>query len=760
MRPDVQLSSLLGLTPAGGTISNGYLKVETGSAPGKGIVDTTIQYHDVADKYTLNGSAAIATLYTDATTATANPAVTIRSVGTNGGQAAAFTYDLAKSVVYTRQGNPAWKDINGDAGWGPVRSDDLFHNGTDPDWVDRDKIAIPQADEQQRLLANLILMMNLDNHPLPRFWYFPRGEKAVVMLTSDDHSSGHVPGRIEHYKALSPAGCTVDDWECVRSSMYIYSGTVLSDTEAMAYTAEGFEIGVHVINMCSNYTLTELENDYTTQLSDFAARFPGLPLQTSERTHCVAWSGWDYQPKVKEQKGIGIDTNYYYWPADWVNDEPGLFTGSGIPMRFAELDGTILDVYQVVTQMSDEGGQTFPYTIDTLISLAIGPEGYYGVFTANMHTDNLVSAGANAIINTALNNSVPVVSGRQLMNWLDGRNGSSFGGFSWASDRLTFSVTKGVGADGLNVMLPIESAVGSLSWITYEGSPVSYVQETIKGIEYAIFDGQTGSYIASYEPGYILGVEKDGVGSGTVTSSPAGIDCGGDCYGIFDVDTIVTLTATPEVDSEFAGWSGAGCEGTGNCVITIDGMKSVTATFNLREKKHLSVLKYGTGTGRVTSNPTGIDCGNDCEELFYNNTVVTLSAVAEPGSTFTGWSGAGCIGTGPCVITMNDTKSVEAYFTLDINSYTLSVSKEGNGSGTVTSNPVGINCGDDCGRIFDMGTVVILTATPDNQSIFAGWSGAGCSGTGTCEITMNEAKSVKAEFKERNFLIFIPIVFR
>ena len=71
--------------------------------------------------------------------------------------------DLAKSIVYTRQGNPAWVGHNGDGSAGPVRADDMFHNGTATDWVNLDKVAIPQADEQQRLLANLIGFMNLDN---------------------------------------------------------------------------------------------------------------------------------------------------------------------------------------------------------------------------------------------------------------------------------------------------------------------------------------------------------------------------------------------------------------------------------------------------------------------------------------------------------------------------------------------------------------------------------------------------------------------
>ena len=79
-----------------------------------------------------------------------------------GGQAAAFTYDLARSVVYTRQGNP------GVGGTGarrhaadPLRRPVLRRRAGDPqpDWVDLNKVAIPQADEQQRLLANLILQM-------------------------------------------------------------------------------------------------------------------------------------------------------------------------------------------------------------------------------------------------------------------------------------------------------------------------------------------------------------------------------------------------------------------------------------------------------------------------------------------------------------------------------------------------------------------------------------------------------------------------
>ena len=120
-------------------------------------------------------------------------------MGANGGQAAAFTYDLARSIVYTRQGNPAWAGQERD-GYAPMRSDDLFY----PDWVNLDKAAIPQADEQQRLLANLIIQMNFDRKPLPRFWYFPDGFPAVVVMTGDDHGQDGTAGRFEQYIADSP----------------------------------------------------------------------------------------------------------------------------------------------------------------------------------------------------------------------------------------------------------------------------------------------------------------------------------------------------------------------------------------------------------------------------------------------------------------------------------------------------------------------------------------------------------------------------
>ena len=78
--------------------------------------------------------------------------------------------------------------------------------------------------------------------------------------------------------------------------------------------------------------------------------------------------------------------------------------------------------------------------------------------------------------------------------------------------------------------------------------------------------------------------------------------------------------------------------------------------------------------------------------------------------------------------------------------FTLQVSKNGTGSGTVTSSPSGISCGMTCSRSFSGGTTVTLTAVPGSGSVFAGWSGGGCTGTGPCTVQINNNLTVSAAF--------------
>jgi hypothetical protein len=235
-----------------------------------------------------------------------------------------------------------------------------------------------------------------------------------------------------------------------------------------------------------------------------------------------------------------------------------------------------------------------------------------------------------------------------------------------------------------------------------------------------------------------LTVTKGGTGSGVVQSDPTGIDCGSDCDHIYADGTEVTLVATPDTGSVVGTWT-TGCDSNPTpeeCVVDMTGAdKAVNVNFDPEPvvQHTVTVNKTGAGAGTVTSSPAGINCGGDCTEDYDEGTDVTLTAAASPGSTFTGWSGGGCSGTGTCTLdNLADNTTVTATFV--INQHTVTVNKTGTGAGTVTSAPAGINCGATCSDDFNEGTDVTLTAAPGVGSTFTGWSGGGCSGTGTCTL--------------------------
>ena len=267
------------------------------------------------------------------------------------------------------------------------------------------------------------------------------------------------------------------------------------------------------------------------------------------------------------------------------------------------------------------------------------------------------------------------------------------------------------------------------------------------------------SVTATFVKEWVLTMTKDGGsgnGTGTVVSDVSGINCGTSCTsdtGTYDHGTVVTLTATAASGSRFGGWSDPACPGTGTCVVTMDAAKSVTATFI--KQWDLTVTVTGSGSGSVQSSPSGINsCTTLCTATFDQGTV-TLTANADDGSVFTGWSGSGCGGTGTCIVTMNEDKSVTANFTLG---RTLTVTKPGTGGGTVTSDAThpGIECGSECTATYLQGESVTLTAAPDGTSTFTGWGGA-CSGTGTCIVLMDDNKSVTATFTRIIFNLHIDI---
>ncbi len=232
-----------------------------------------------------------------------------------------------------------------------------------------------------------------------------------------------------------------------------------------------------------------------------------------------------------------------------------------------------------------------------------------------------------------------------------------------------------------------------------------------------------------------LTVVKTGQGSGRVESGAQGIDCGTTCSGSYSHGAEVTLTATAESGSRFAGWSGGGCSGTENCVITLDRAVTVTAQF---EPATYTVTATAGPNGRIA--PLGETVAKAGATLAYEITAdagyrivdVTVDGVSR--------------GARERYEFVDLDRDHEISATFAARTYLLTVDKTGQGSGRVETATRDIDCGPDCSSHYGSGTEVTLTATAESGSRFAGWSGD-CSGTApTCRITLDRAAAVTAQF--------------
>jgi uncharacterized repeat protein (TIGR01451 family) len=326
---------------------------------------------------------------------------------------------------------------------------------------------------------------------------------------------------------------------------------------------------------------------------------------------------------------------------------------------------------------------------------------------------------------------------------------------------------------------------------TFTPANRDYTQVTI--------DQNSQDYTAQHVPN-LLSVIKVGTGSGSVTSSPEGIDCGSNCSYRFAHNSTVTLTAHPSAGSSFTGWEGA-CSGTGFCSVTLDQAKSITATFTLIEYRlnltslHGTLTRYPdkasyhygdmvqltalpeagwtfedwsgdlTGTAipavipmngdqSITANYTQIEYTLDLTSLHGNITripdqatyhfgdQVQLTAAANAGWSFMNWGGDGAGTDNPASIHIDGNKSVTANYSL--NNYTLTITSL---NGTVSKDP------DQA--TYHYGDSVQLTAAPEMGWSFVNWSGDEVGSTNSIQITIHDNTSITANYAQNDYTLTI-----
>ena len=191
---------------------------------------------------------------------------------------------------------------------------------------------------------------------MPRFWYLPRGEKAAVIMTGDDHGYGAMVPYFDRMKSMSPAGCSVAELgvhprsivRLQRHAGHRRADEGLPGRRLRARPAPRTP-------RCDDYTPQLYDQLLSSQLATFKSTWPSIsdpPVQP----HALRRSG-AAGPRSRRASGrrASASTRTTTTRARRAGlKKPGLMIGSGFPQRFADLDGSMIDVYQSMTQVTDE----------------------------------------------------------------------------------------------------------------------------------------------------------------------------------------------------------------------------------------------------------------------------------------------------------------------------------------------------------------------------------------------------------------------
>jgi hypothetical protein len=244
-------------------------------------------------------------------------------------------------------------------------------------------------------------------------------------------------------------------------------------------------------------------------------------------------------------------------------------------------------------------------------------------------------------------------------------------------------------------------------------------------------------------PTVTLTVASDLPGAGTIDSSPNGISCGTVCTAKFAPGTLVHLSATEAAGYFQVDWTGGGCSGRGACDLVLNSDTSVVAGFLERVIVTGDAGSGGTVAVSAPGAPFGV-CTDATTCTVNSGDDATLTAAAASGYTFYEWSGD-CSGTDP-VFTLSSiaapAKECHAGFATS-----LSVNMGGDGFGSLTSSPAGIDCPTTCAASFPVGTDVTITGNPADADTFGGWHDA-CDGNvgQSCTRTINGPTTITGDF--------------
>jgi hypothetical protein len=520
MRPGEALASLCGVKWQGNGVENGYLLPDDSQPLISGASMEALQFFGQSGKYGLDGAVQVAGLTASLFDATQLPAVTYFRVGE--GQVSMWAFDLARSVVLARQGNPAWVNQERDDRDG-LRAQDMFVG-----WIDLERVAIPQVDELMRLLSRLIAGLLAEQLPILRLWYFPAQTPSMLIATGDAHENPAdltdlLLRRVESYGGTMSVYYTppLSTNDLRRSYRRLKTwlrdlpglGPALNGLSSLPtphnvadWRARGHEFGLHP------YVESGLEHGWQQYWQEFTS-LGYAPVSPTTRTHRILWTGWVETARIQAQYGIRMNMDYYhYGPAfqqedgEWVY---GHFNGSGLPMKFMDENGQVLNIYQQNTQLVDEhlirmpwgmggsnvGGEEAARIAGDLLQQAVTQ--YPAAFAAQFHFDPFALGGDIAVeaekflvgtLEHANSLQIPIWNAEKWLVFNEVRSQVSLTNFDWnqEANQLAIQATSPEYTQAqFELLIPAEFSESRLVEIKVGGTVVNSTMRKVNGLNYA-----------------------------------------------------------------------------------------------------------------------------------------------------------------------------------------------------------------------------------------------------------------------------------
>lgn len=494
--------------------------------------------------------------------------------------------------------------------------------------------------------------------------------------------------------------------------------------------------------------------------------FPGLSLPNA--SGAAAGSNIGATGEAGEPDHAGASAPVASVWASWTAPQSTSVTidtaGSGFDTTLAVYTGAAVGSLTVVASNNDAGGPQGSVTFDAVAGTAYriavaGAAGATGSIslnyrTAGDHFANSVVAPGGVV--TGSNVGATAEPGEPNHASASSPVRSSW--WRWTAP-ASFSVTLTTAGSDFPACLAVYlgSSVDSLS-VVASASPVgntsSVTFTATSGTTYSIgvagASGAEGNIVLNLPATLTWSVNPAG---GTVTRSPMGtnvVSPSSSGTSHYEAGTVVTLTANPSAGYEFIGWTGPVADpAAATTAVTLSTARSVTANFGVL--RTLAFMTAGTAAGTIGRSPAGSDPGTPSSggaSQYSDGTLVTLTAIPDPGSLFVNWTGSAGTSTSPTlVLTMDVNHNVTANFVPATTTLTWYIT----GQGTVSRDPNGSNASvpnTQGTSTYVGGTVVTLTATPAPGWVFTSWTRMSVvfSTSAATPITLNQNQVVIANF--------------